>query len=383
MHLAIDASNIRQGGGLTHLTQLLSAANPGLAGIARVGVWAGSATLAALPERPWLDRYSHPWLDRSLPFRLAWQRWTLPSALASAGCDLLLAPGGSFSPACRIPTVAISQNMLPFESDEAARFGRLSAMRLKMRLLRASQSDAFRRAAGVIFLSAYARDRLVAALRLDSARTALVPHGIEPRFFCPPRPARNLAECSPTAPFRLLYVSIQMPYKHQIEVARAVARLRADGLPLAIDFVGAPWGVYGAAFAQECTRLDPTGDFLRCSGEVPFTRLHALYQAADGFVFASSCENLPNIMIEAMAAGLPILSSDRGPMPEVLGDAGSYFDPCSVDSIVAALLAFAEDRAQRTEFSAEAYKRARAYSWQRCADDTFAFIARTGAEMRR
>ena len=51
---------------------------------------------------------------------------------------------------------------------------------------------------------------------------------------------------------------------------------------------------------------------------------------AELFVFASSCENLPNILIEGMAAGLPIACSRRPPMPEVLGDAGESFDPEAV-----------------------------------------------------
>ena len=48
---------------------------------------------------------------------------------------------------------------------------------------------------------------------------------------------------------------------------------------------------------------------------------------SDLFIFASSCENLPITMLEAMASGIPICCSNRGPMPEVLGREGCYFDP--------------------------------------------------------
>ena len=81
----------------------------------------------------------------------------------------------------------------------------------------------------------------------------------------------------------------------------------------------------------------PSGEFIKDEGPVPFSKLHVHYNDHDIFVFPSSCENMPNILIEAMASGLPIVCSDRGPMPEVLGDGGSYFNPDSIDSIVNAL----------------------------------------------
>lgn len=383
MRIGIDASNIRQGGGLTHLSQLLSAARIRDYGISRVLVWADQRVLARLPDDPLLEKRGHSMLERGSPFRIAWRRFVMPGELQASRCDLLFAPGGSVSPNCPVPAVAMSQNMLPFEPDEAATFGRLSPMRLKMRLLRSAQGRSFSRASGVIFLSRYAQSRLSSSLQLDVSRTALIPHGIEPRFFQSARPARMLSTCTPTSPFRLLYVSILMPYKHQIEVARAVAHLRAAGLPVVIDFVGASWGKYGIAVTKECRKLDPSGEFLRLRGEVPFEHLHSLYKDADGFIFASSCENLPNIMIEAMAAGLPILSSNRGPMPEVLGEHGAYFDPYSVDSIMSVTRQFILDHEYRAAIANGAHERARGYSWQCCAEQTFEFISRVAGEVRQ
>ena len=61
-------------------------------------------------------------------------------------------------------------------------------------------------------------------------------------------------------------------------------------------------------------------------GEIPYKELHQQYQQADIGVFASSCENMPNILLETMASGLPIACSKKGPIPEVLGKDGVYFD---------------------------------------------------------
>jgi glycosyltransferase involved in cell wall biosynthesis len=190
-----------------------------------------------------------------------------------------------------------------------------------------------------------------------------------------PREQRSVTELSSQQPFTFLYVSILMPYKHQIQVARAVDTLRRSGCPVKIRFVGADWGGYGQRFREVLRQLDPQGEFLLWAGEVPFTQLHADYESADAFIFASSCENLPNILIEAMAAALPIACSDRGPMPEVLGDAGIYFNPEQPNAIAGALRALVDNVALREQLAGLAKNRSQAYSWQRCARETFDFIA--------
>lgn len=382
LHLGIDATNIRQGGGITHLSQLLQAGDSDHAGFTHVTVWASRATLASLPELTWLVKMSAPWMDASLPRRMLGQQMQLPMLVQRAGCDVLFSPGGTLPAWSPVPTVTMSQNMLPFEPVEAARFGRCSLMRLKMRLLRHSQSRSFRRADGLIFLTEYARAAVTNVLGGVACPTALIPHGIEQRFLQHPRVPRPLAGCTSANPFRVLYVSILMPYKHQVEVARAACQLRADGVPIEMRFIGAPWGDYGHQFKTLLDELDPEHNFLLWSGAEPFESLHGFYQRADAFVFASSCENLPNIMIEAMAAGLPIASSDRGPMPEVLGDAGVYFDPDVPSSIAEALSRLAADDELRSQLAQLAWQKAQSYSWKQCARDTFKFIAQAALENR-
>ena len=92
------------------------------------------------------------------------------------------------------------------------------------------------------------------------------------------------------------------------------------------------------------------------------------------FVFPSTCENLPIILLEAMTAGLPIASSDRGPMPEVLKDAGLYFNPESVTSIKNCLRYMIENPNLLKSLSAKAKQYSQAYSWKKCADETFEFL---------
>jgi len=375
--LGIDASNIRAGGGVTHLSQLLTAAEPSEAKFEQIMVWSGASTLERLPDRSWLRKMHLPMLDKSLPWRIVWQQLLLPAALKDNHCAALFSPGGTAPARLSVPSIVMSQSMLPFEPNEYARYGLLSGMLWKLRLLRMAQMRSMRRADGLIFLTRYAQREMLRILGCDENRTAVIPHGIEERFFSQPKTSISVQDFTAARPFRLLYVSIVDMYKHQWQVARAVAKLRRNGLPITVEFIGPAYPPALQRLQDTLMAVDPQGAFLHYRGPVAFPELHKAYQGADAFVFASSCENLPNIVLEAMAAGLPIASSNRGPMPEVLGDLGIYFDPESVDEIAAALQSLYEQPGLRNTLAQSAYTKARDYSWRQCAKATFGFIADT------
>lgn len=382
LHVAIDAINIRQGGGVTHLTQLLAAVDPLAEGVARVTVWTCAATARELQARPWLVVRTPAWAEAAWPLRIFGQQWRLGKEMREAGCDVVFSPGGTLPSDAPAVSVTMSQNMLPFEPDEAIRFGRWSWMRLKMWLLRQSQGRSFKKADGLIFLTQYACEGVSRWLGRGQGMQVVIPHGVEPRFAVDPKTQRHPEEYTFDQPFTFLYVSILMPYKHQIEVAKAASLLRHTGCPVRVKFVGAAWGRYGQEFRETLRQLDPGEEFLISQGSVPFSTLHSEYQDADAFVFASSCENLPNILIEAMAAGLPIACAKSGPMHEVLGNAGVYFDPLQPQDIAEAMRTLVNSADLRGRLAIQAQDLSRAYSWQRCARETFEFIAAVATSNR-
>ena len=210
--LGIDATNIRSGGGVTHLVELLRAAQPKLHGIDRIVVWAGTTTLAALEERPWMTKCKPPSLDKGLLRRTLWQRYRLSNAAHDEGCDVLFVPGGSYAGNFH-PVVTMSQNLLPFEIHELLRYG-WTFLTLKLLLLRLTQSRSFHKADGVIFLTKYAHDVVLKVIGKLSGQTCIVPHGVNSRFKRVPKLQRAIADYNDIHPYRLLYVSIVDQYKH-------------------------------------------------------------------------------------------------------------------------------------------------------------------------
>lgn len=367
--IGVDASAI-VGGGLTHLRGVFAHGDPTHYGIRRFRVWARRSLLDQLPERDWLEGVSPTWVEGPRWQRMLWQRIGLPRALRD--CDLFWVPGG-FVPFHFSPLVSMAQNSLLYDRVERQRFG-LTPFRLRLELLRASQLRSIRRAEGVIFLTEWG-ERLVRDSVEVLRDTCVVPHGIDARFLREPRPQRPLSAYSDARPLRLLYVSIIDLYKHQWHVAQAVAALRRDGMPVEIVFAGPAYAPALRRFETELDALDPDRRFLRYLGPVPYAELPELYARADLAVFASTCENLPNILLEAMGSGLPVACSDRSPMRDVLRDGGAYFDPESPTSIEAALRVLIGDPDLRARLAARARAIASEYTWERCADDTFRFLA--------
>jgi glycosyltransferase involved in cell wall biosynthesis len=372
--IGIDATNLRQGGGVTHLIELLRAVEPGNNGIAKIVVWGGRETLTALEDRSWLEKVNPPDLGKGMFRRLWWQRFELSRVAKTSRCNVLFVPGGSYAGSFR-PVVTMSRNMLPFEWQELRRYG-WSLIALKLLMLRWVQSQTFCRADGVIFLTEYARQGVLKITGPLSSSTPIIPHGLNFRFRMLPRPQRSISEYNDARPYRVLYVSIIDEYKHQRQVVEAVAALRKEGFPVALDLVGPAYFPALTRLEEKLVQLDPGGSWVRYYGAIPFEDLHQHYAHADVGIFASSCENMPNILLETMAAGLPVACSRRGPMPEILGEAGVYFDPEQPDEITRALRKLVESPMLRTEKAQASFKKAQDYSWERCANDTFIFLAK-------
>ena len=381
MILGIDATNIRTGGGLTHLVQFLEHADPARSGFLQVVIWASPDTLAALPCRDWLRKESTSVTKFTALSHFVWQTLLVSKAARSHGVSVLFIPGGTYVGGVR-PAVVMCRNMLPFDWNELFRY-RISRTTARLILLRFLHSRSFRRADGVVFLSRYAKSTVEAALKGPPRLSTIVPHGLSEDFKLKPRKHNPLEHYSWANPMRVVYVSVIDTYKHQWNVATAVAALRQRGMPLSLDLVGPAYPPSMRRLSSVMRRLDPEQNWLRYWGKADQDEILNYYHQADIGVFASSCENLPNIVLELMGAALPIASSNRGPMPEVLGAGAEYFDPEETQSIEVALQRLVASSKRRSSLSRRNARAAANYAWDRAAHDTLEFLAVVAVQGRR
>ena len=372
MKLCVDASNIRQGGGVTHLVELLNSFRPSVHGFECVAVFAPNATLNRIKTRDYILKKHSVFFEYGFLLRMIWQWVFLKKYIKFEKYDVLFVPGGSdvsgFS-----PVVSMSQNLLPFDWQQIKSY-RFTLFTAKLLLLRFAQSRTFLRSDGVVFLTEYARSVVQMSVKLDVDKTTIIPHGVDQRFENAPKKQQKIDCYTQKNPYSILYVSTIDVYKNQKYVVSAVADIRKLGVPVDLKLIGAAREPAFSQLKKQLQNIDNDGEFIHYLGEVDFSELHKYYAESDLMVFASSCENMPIILIEAMVAGLPIACSNKSPMPEILGDAGVYFNPANVDEIVDSLMKFISSTELRFNKAQLSYGIASQYTWARCADKTFQYL---------
>jgi glycosyltransferase involved in cell wall biosynthesis len=264
--------------------------------------------------------------------------------------------------------------MLSFEPGIMSLYG-MSRERLRLLVLKYVQARSLKSADGAIFLTEYAA-KVIQQYSGPLKRFQIIPHGVG-KTFLETETQNRWKRNEPSLPFRCVYVSNTDLYKNQWNVARAIDELRMRGYDCKLQLIGGGDGQGQELLESVLRRVDPAGEHIEQLPFLPQDRLPDILGRSDIAIFASSCENMPNTLLEAMAIGLPIVSSNKGPMPEVLENAGVYCDPLDPQSIADGIERIIVDPQLAKSLSKAARARASEYSWARCAKQTWQFLSNT------
>lgn len=128
---------------------------------------------------------------------------------------------------------------------------------------------------------------------------------------------------------------------------------------------------------RQAIARSPARSRIRLPGRVPAPDLASLYAGATVFAYPSLYEGFGLPVLEAMAAGTPVLTSDRSSLPEVAGNAAILVDPTSVDAILDGLIRLLSHDALRARLREAGLERERQFSWEKTARETLAVYRRT------
>jgi len=205
----------------------------------------------------------------------------------------------------------------------------------------------------VIATSADTATDIEKILGIPSGKIRIVPLGVDARFF------QGNSSVSPYPFPYVLFVGSAQPRKNLRRLALAVEQASQRYRDLRLVVAGADsWG-----------SEDLSGTNVTVAGRVDDERLLALYRHAECAALVSLHEGFGLPVLEGMAAGAPVVTSNVSAMPEVSGDAAVLVDPLSVDSIANGI---EKAIANRATLIAAGAIRARQYSWDRTAELTMA-----------
>ncbi|RZQ16383.1 glycosyltransferase family 4 protein [Vibrio vulnificus] len=363
----INAFSAKMGGGQTYIKNLLDNLNDN---IAKVYIVCPDITL--LPDDERVVYIKSDFANKNIINRALWEMFYLPFFVNKIDIDVLFVPGGmDFTLSTfGVKKVTMFRNMLPFDKialnslpSKTIKFKNFILKHLMLRTMNSANH--------IIYISNYAKKSIEKSL--EGTSSSVIYHGIAKNFL------PNILDGSENDDY-ILYVSRFEPYKNHLNLIIAYNML-GDELKrkhklLIIGEKISP--VYEQCLDYiEKYDLHDNVDML---GKVSYDDLPIYYMKSKLFVFPSSCENCPNIILEALGCGAPIVASQRDPMPEFAKQAGVYFDESSPEAIKLVLENLLTDESKIKKMKNLSFEIRNDYLWEKTATLTWNCLANIGDE---
>jgi glycosyltransferase involved in cell wall biosynthesis len=284
------------------------------------------------------------------PRRVLWEQLTLPKLCRSYGIDVLHCPDFARPFTSPVPVVNTIHDLSYYAAEN---YFPIAKRLYKKALCRV----AIEKSSVLIADSEFTKQEILAHFGIEPSRVIVSLLG---------GPEADVAQRQKTEPPFLLFVGTLEKRKNVANLVNAYGSVRKQGLPHRLVLVGHPgygWREIECAIQRNPFKADIDIRGYLCSSEV-----NELYRSAELFVFPSHHEGFGLPVLEAMAAGCPVVCSRAGSLPEVAGDGAEYTDSRTVEGLAAGLISVLSSRSRLEELVTMGKRRVSQFSWDRCAE---------------
>lgn len=311
---------------------------------------------------------SVPALARRAGVRILWQQFRLPRLLRQAGAEALFAPAYTAPLRCPVPWVVQVHDVIAFDHPEYC-------SGWNVRHMRALMPKSVRRAAAVLTPSRAVADGVHRWFGVPMDRIHAVPLGVDiERFSGAPAAGAADSEIVRQVEGAVLFVGNLEPKKGLDVLIDAYCRC-ADRLKRDLVLVGRP--AWKSRPILRAVRQYSGSGRIRCIGRVPDDLLPSFYQAAAVFVFPSLVEGFGLPVLEAMAAGTPVIHSDDPALMETAGGAGICVPRRDAAALAAALVRLSQSVELAAELKAQGLERTKKLPWRQWAESALPILQGT------
>lgn len=361
MRIAIDASTIStQGGPRTYLLGLLDA-------LFRVDnqndyivFYNDPVHLGRFPQARELV------LPGKSPLARLWREHVLlPLACRRERVELLHCPKSAipyFSPGC--PVIVTLHDLIPVKHPELEKAA--AQLYWRLHIGRAARKSDF-----VITISEWAKAEIMAEYAVSAEKIAVIMQSFDPFMLeaRDPETGRSVRAKYGLPPDYILYVGTIQPRKNLATLIEAYHCLSVEmAKPPRLVIVGRKGWLYEDLFAK-IKKLNLTAEVL-FTGFVPDEDLPYLFDGAQVFVYLSLFEGFGRPPLEAMACGVPVITSSTTAIPEVVGSAGITVSPLDVQAVTAALVTVLNNKDEAARLRELGRAQAQKFSWENAALET-------------
>jgi glycosyltransferase involved in cell wall biosynthesis len=223
----------------------------------------------------------------------------------------------------------------------------------------------------IITVSESSKNDIISNYKVSAKKIRVIYEGVNDRF----RKKSNSEEIEDTKRFYnikgnfILNISLITPRKNLVSLIRAFYLLKkSKKIDYQLVIVGRKGWLYDDIF-KEVIKLKLEEDVVFC-GHAPSEHLVHLYNAASAFVYPSLYEGFGLPILEAMACGCPVVTSNISSMPEVCGDAALLVNPKNIEEIAYAVNRVIVDTDLRRDLINKSSERIKFFSWQKAATET-------------
>jgi glycosyltransferase involved in cell wall biosynthesis len=222
------------------------------------------------------------------------------------------------------------------------------------------------RASMIITVSRAEKHNLIKFLKIPKDKIEVVYHGVSEKF----KPIRLEKKFPLEEPF-VLHVGNFHFQKNVSRILKAYDLIRKWGLRLKLVLVGSPWKIKDYYVTLDMVNRSKFSRDIVLTRYISHDNLPLVYNSADLYVHPSLHESFGLPILEAMACGIPVLTSNVYSMPEIAGDAAVFVNPYSTNQIAAAMYTLLTDSKLRREKSQKGLRRAKQFTWEKAAYATF------------
>lgn len=286
----------------------------------------------------------------------AWEQCILPLMFRSCKADVLWSP-------CDLGPLSVEEQFVTIHDATVFRFPDVYNpwMRRWHRIVRPLLA---KRVMGVITVSHFSKAELLKYLHVKPSKITPIYPGIS-NFFCPQDPVRvNNFKSETGLPQKyVLCLSSLAANKNYGRLIKAWTLIEENGLinDYHLVVVG---GSAKSLLPMQIEGLISRASRIRMLGYVEDKHLPLIYSGARLFVFPSIYEGFGFPPLEAMACGVPVVVSNCSAIPEIVGDAGYYFDPCDEQSIAEAIVKVVKDVDLSSNLSRKGFCKIKNYNWE-------------------
>lgn len=301
-------------------------------------------------------------VDRA-PLGVLWQQMRLASVVERAGADVLWGPHGTLPALLRIPGVVTIHDLTSMRMPGFHRIRTLVSFN-------AFIGRSLSLATAIAAVSQTTAAEVMREFNVPAHRITIVPNGVDAFFSIDDRTDGELPAGLEPGSY-LLYAGTLEPRKGIGDLLAAWDALGESRPRLVL--AGDPGWSTGARIRAAVSKHR---DELMVTGFVPRTTLRSLYRNALVFVYPSHYEGFGLPPLEAMACGAPVITTDGGAIPEIVGDAALLTVAGDAGSLRDGMVRLLRDAALREELRERGRARARRFDWQTSADRMLELLRR-------